>query len=61
MDAMNTVKKEKQAVEDQLFSEQTRARQINDSLEQLKLRLKDAITSKEEADRRSKDYESLKI
>ncbi len=61
MDAMNTVKKEKQAVEDHLFSEQTRARQINDSLEQLKLRLKDAITSKEEADRRSKDYESLKI
>ncbi len=61
MDAMNTVKKEKQAVEDHLFIEQTRARQINDSLEQLKLRLKDAITSKEEADRRSKDYESLKI
>jgi hypothetical protein len=33
VDAMNTVKKEKQAVEDLLFQEQTRARQINDSLE----------------------------
>ena len=61
LDLIGSVKREKQFIEDQMFQDQNRVRNLQDALDQLQHKLKEVTHSRDEFEARCRDMDRLKL